>query len=896
MSSPTWSTGEPISPDLANALKAATEEARARHQPVVRTALVLLKALDAPAGDLHWILQQIRQAPALWRMHLTKAAGGTGNAPGRQPQRDDETRELILERGPGLANRIGVPPVTTPGILLLAFLSHEKRSRIEGLEPVFRTIDMEALLGAYANRYRRLSPGIETPGVDVGGYAGERGEDEPGRAVAGRTYLAQFAVNLTAEARAGNLDPVLGRDDEIRQTLDILSRRRKNNPLLVGEAGVGKTAVVEGLALRLAADDVPAHFQGADLWALDLGMLEAGAGVKGEYQRRLRGVIDEVRRSTTPTLLFIDEAHTLIGAGGAEGKSDAANLLKPALARGELRAIAATTWDEYKKFFEKDPALTRRFLPVHVQAPAEEQAVTMLRGVRERFEKSQGVQILDSALRAAVRLANRYLTERNLPDSAVDLIDTACARVRNSITARPPAIDAVVREIGDVELAIASCRRDEFEGQPEAAEKLQAALARKAELEARRAELDAQWSEERVLIEKLTVLRRDMTVLQQPIASIADAPAAPEGAEDIGALRTGILATLTQLKKLQKNTPLLLPRVDPDLIAEIVSDWTGVPAGELQGQQIEEVIDVDRSLGARIFGQDYAVKAIAQQIVPYRAQLHNPDGPIGVFLCLGPSGVGKTECGYALAELVFGGTKYLTKINMSEYSEPHTVSGLVGAPAGYVGYGEGGLLTEAVRRNPFSLVLLDEVDRADPAVWNLFYSTFERGEMKDREGRLINFRNTLFMMTSNLGTEEILEWWQRPEAERRVDDLLEALHETAKTRFPTALLARMKIVPFVPLARPTIATIVRVRLERLGSRLRLRRGAAFSFDEDVVDQITDLNYSLDAGARSVGQYVETVLLPTLSRLILIRERDGSKVRSVTLRSGDQAGQWEWELT
>jgi len=685
--------------------------------------------------------------------------------------------------------------------------------------------------------------------------------------------LAQFTVDFTADAREGRIDPIYGRDEEIRQVIDILTRRRKNNPIVVGEAGVGKTALVEGLALRVVAGDVPEPLRGVEIRGLDLGLLQAGAGVKGEFENRLKSVIAEIKESPIPIITFIDEAHTLIGAGGSAGQSDAANLLKPALARGELRTIAATTWSEYKKYFEKDPALARRFQLVKVDEPSEPRAATMLRGVKEKFEAAHGVRILDSAVVAAVRLSERYISGRQLPDKAVDLLDTSAARVRIGLTGKPAAVEDLERRIQYAELALKAKQRDLAEGSTDAdndVARLEGEIATAGES---LATLRTHWEEEKKCVDAVLAARG----AGNGGAETAESAETAEGTAEKIDLPTA-LARLAEIQARQTLVPL---EVTPDVIAAVVSDWTGIPAGKMMRDQAKLALELDQALGARVLGQDHGVAAIAQRLRAVRAGLGNPASPQGVFLLVGPSGVGKTETALALADLLFGGERFLTTINMSEYMEAHTVSRLIGSPPGYVGYGEGGILTEAVRQRPYSVVLLDEVEKSHPDVMNLFYQVFDKGTLADGEGREIDFRNTVVLMTSNLATDEIVSFCSgdvKPEP----DELVEAIRPALRERFKPALLARMTIIPFYPLPPEVLRSIVDLKLGKIVRRMAENARIRFDYTPALADWIAERCTVEETGARNIDHVIQAAVLTGVSNEILGRMAKDEPIRSVAI--------------
>ncbi len=701
----------------------------------------------------------------------------------------------------------------------------------------------------------------------------------------GESMLQRFTHNLTEQARAGKLDPVLCRDGSIRQMIDILARRRKNNPIVVGEAGVGKTAVVEGLAARIVAGQVPPALQGVDLLALDMGLLQAGASVKGEFERRLKGVIDEVKASPRPIILFIDEAHTLIGAGGNAGGSDAANLLKPALARGELRTIAATTWAEYKKYFEKDPALARRFQPVQLHEPTVVEAVTILRGLAQLYEKSHGIYLRDDAVVTAAELSARYLTGRQLPDKAVDVLDTACARVRISLAAPPDSLERLRAELAEGERQRNAISRDAEAGlqiDQEAFEGLQQRLAEATEQERH---LSVRWARQRELAEQVLALRQQ--VASAAVAPVAEADEEGTLVETREQLQQRLAETHQALLDAQAQERLVSAEVCPRLVAEVISAWTGVPLTQLAREHNAKVVSFADDLRARIRGQEQAVHALDRAMRATAAGLNKPDAPVGVFLLVGPSGVGKTETALALADLLYGGDRFITTINMSEFQEKHTVSRLIGAPPGYVGYGEGGMLTEAVRQKPYSVVLLDEVEKADPDVLNLFYQIFDKGVANDGEGRQIDFRNTLILMTSNLASDQIsalCENGKRPDAEQ----LESHIRPVLSRHFKPALLARMRVVPYYPVGGPVLRELIEIKLARLGERLQ-RRQLAFSYCQPLVDHLAERCSQSESGARLIDHLLDSHVLPKVADRLLDAMASGEDISRVHATLDPAAG-------
>ena len=716
------------------------------------------------------------------------------------------------------------------------------------------------------------------------------GEGAP-RAAGRQEALARFTTDLTAEAKAGRIDPIVGRDDEIRQCVDILMRRRQNNPILTGEAGVGKTAVVEGFAHKIAANDVPPSLAGVRLLALDLGLLQAGASMKGEFEERLRQVIDEVQASPEPIVMFIDEAHTLMGAGGAAGTGDAANLLKPALARGQLRTIAATTWAEYKKHIEKDPALTRRFQVVQVGEPDEERCVRMLRKLAGALEAHHRIQLLDEAIEAAFRLSHRYIPARQLPDKAVSVLDTTCARVAVSQHAKPPALDDCQKRIEALEMELVVIEREDDLGLDVADRRARVAEQLAAE-RAREAELAERYAAERALLERILGLRRDLREGGGAVAQPADTePAEPSldaAPVDRAELRRQLLEAQAELQALQGDDPLILATVDAQAVASVVGDWTGIPVGRMVKNEIDAVLRLEDDLRARVIGQEHALRMIAERIRTAKAGLDNPGKPIGVFMLCGPSGVGKTETALALAETFYGGEQNVVTINMSEFQEAHTVSTLKGSPPGYVGYGEGGILTEAVRRKPYSVVLLDEVEKAHADVHEIFFQVFDKGVMEDGEGRRIDFKNTLILLTSNVGSELIMQMCGDPDLLPGPDGLAQALRPKLLEVFPAALLGRLVVVPYYPLGDTMLDSIIRLQLGRIEQRIARHHRIPFSYDAAVVELIRQRCTELESGGRMIDAILTNTVLPRVSREFLLRLRDDRPITSVkvVVENGD----------
>jgi type VI secretion system protein VasG len=674
---------------------------------------------------------------------------------------------------------------------------------------------------------------------------------------------------------------VFCRDREIRQIIDILGRRRKNNPIAVGEAGVGKTAVVEGLALKIVQGDVPDSLKNVDVYGLDLGLLQAGAGLRGEFENRLKAVISEVKASAKPIILFIDEAHTLIGAGASAGGGDAANLLKPELARGGLRTIAATTWSEYKKYFEKDAALARRFQLVHLEEPSVDDAVIILRGLRDTYESAHGVYIRDDAIEAAAALSARYLSGRQLPDKAIDLLDTASARVKISLSATPDAVDDCERRIVTLERERAALQRDldtTIRGEPDRIADLDATIDAAGK---ERQTLEARWHHERDAVAGVMMLRHQ---LAQKVASSKALGDTTESAVDTEVVlwRQRLIAAMTKLETLQGAEPLIHFQVTPEVVGSVVSDWTGIPVGNMVRDEAQALLHIEDDLKKRIKGQDHALGVMARHIRAAKAGIGNPNTPMGVFLLVGPSGVGKTECALGLAELLFGGERFMITINMSEFQEKHTVSRLIGSPPGYVGFGQGGVLTEAVRQRPYSVILLDEVEKADPEVLNLFYQVFDKGMLADGEGRVIDFKNTVICLTSNLASDVITQMCAKG-AEPEPEDLASAIRPFLSAHFKPALLARMEVAPFYPIAPETMRDIVVIKLGRLAHRLQQSQNLALVYEESVVDQIVSRCTEVETGARHIDHIMQGSLLPEISTRILLTM--GAEMAPHTLEIG-----------
>lgn len=685
-----------------------------------------------------------------------------------------------------------------------------------------------------------------------------------GTTAGGESALKLYTTNFTEKARNNEIDPVFGREMEIRQMVDILGRRRKNNPIAVGDAGVGKTAVIEGLALKVVEGDVPDIIKGVDIVELDLGLLQAGASVKGEFEKRLTAVINEIKSSEKPIILFIDEAHTLIGAGGNAGTADAANLLKPALARGELRTIAATTWSEYKKYFEKDPALTRRFQVVKLDEPSVENTAVILRGIRDIYEKAHNVYIRDEAIETAAALSARYITGRQLPDKAVDTLDTACSRVNISLTTKPAKIEDLERQTQIMEREKNALQRDVESGRAAHSERLDDLINNIKLNEEKIEQMSAQWTEQKALVDKVIELRN------------SDDASADEFSSSIQAL-----------EEFQKDLPKISYEVTSEVVADVISDWTGVPVGNIVKDDAASMLSFKEKLQGWVKGQDHAIEVIDSIIRTSKAGLQNPDQPHGIFLFVGPSGVGKTEMALGVANLLYGGEQFMTTINMSEYQEKHTVSRLVGSPAGYVGYGEGGVLSEAVRQRPYSVVLLDEVEKADLEVMNLFYQVFDKGMLSDGEGRLIDFKNTIIFLTSNLASATTMELFENSDTIPSVEEITEAIRPQLQAHFKPALLARMTVIPFFPLKGEVLNSIVELKMKKVAKRLQKSHKLHFIFDKKVIEQIASRCDDIESGARNIDHIINKTLLPLLSTEILNNIGDEEEYSNLTLSIDEQ---------
>ena len=901
------------------AIEGATVFCKLRGNPYVEVVHWIQQIVNNQDSDLHRILQHYQVDPARFAADITTALDQLPRGSTSISDLSEQISDMV-ERGWVYGSLMyGEMQVRTGHLILGALKTSRLRNVLLQISKQFGEIKVEDLSENFASIVSG-SPEEHlhaTDGYAAGAEPGEASDAMSPAAMGKQEALKQFTVDLTEQARGGDMDPIVGRDEEIRQVIDILMRRRQNNPILTGEAGVGKTAVVEGFAQRIVAGDVPPSMKDVSLLTLDVGLLQAGASMKGEFENRLRQVIEEVQSSPKPIILFIDEAHTLVGAGGAAGTGDAANLLKPALARGTLRTVAATTWAEYKKHIEKDPALTRRFQVVQVDEPSEHKAVLMMRGVASMMEGHHEVQILDEALEAAVKLSHRYIPARQLPDKSVSLLDTACARVAVSLHATPAEVEDCRRRIEALEVEEGIITREKAIGIDVGEREARVAEELAADRE-KLAGLDERWTQEKELVDKILSLRAKLRGEDNPVegtgseleaaveagkaeaaaeddadpatAAEGDASAAADGLseEERAATRAELQATQTALDELQGEHPLILPTCDYQAVASVVADWTGIPVGRMARNEVETVLNLPTLLGQRVIGQDHAMEMIAKRIQTSRAGIDNPNKPIGVFMLAGTSGVGKTETALALAEALYGGEQNVVTINMSEFQEAHTVSTLKGAPPGYVGYGEGGVLTEAVRRKPYSVVLLDEVEKAHSDVHEIFFQVFDKGFMEDGEGRFIDFKNTLILLTTNAGTDLIAGMCKDPELMPDPEGLSKALREPLLQVFPPALLGRLVTIPYYPLSDEMLGKIVVLQLGRIKKRIEERHKVPFSYSDDVVKLVVSRCTESESGGRMIDAILTNTMLPDLSKEFLTRLMDGTSVSKVEVSVADNA--------
>jgi len=863
-----------------NALEGAAGLCLARTHYNVEVEHWLLKLLEVPGSDMAALLNKFDVDPVRLvqdlNRELDRIKAGNTRAPALSPAVVDVARNAWM-----LASvEYGHPVVTSAHLLTAVMLDDGVRRSMEAASSEFKKISPESL-----REVTRAIVGAtsESAAAFVGATANSEATGVQG-APSKTPALDKFTVNLTEDARQGKIDPVLGRDEEIRQIIDILIRRRQNNPILTGEAGVGKTAVVEGFALRIAAGDVPEQLRGVCVRSLDLGLLQAGASVKGEFENRLKSVIAEVKASAQPIIMFIDEAHTLIGAGGKEGQGDAANLLKPALARGELRTIAATTWAEFKKYFERDPALTRRFQVVKIEEPDEEKAIDMMRAISSMLQHHHGVRILDEAIIDSVKLSSRYITSRQLPDKCVSLLDTACARVALSQSATPASIEDTRRSIMQCETNISLLERENATlGNND--DRIVELKARRDRLESYLTSQETQWEKEREKVSSIHELQQKIEDdfhtrgLSEDIRKQRELPD-PLIDEERLQMRTALQSLVKELEDIQGELPMIQRNVGKQAIAEVVSNWTGIPVGKMLSSEIASVLDIHESLRQRVIGQSHALQAVAENIRMSRAGLTDPRKPIGVFFMVGPSGVGKTETALALADVLYGGEHNITTINMSEFKEEHKVSMLLGSPPGYVGYGEGGVLTEAVRRKPYSILLLDEMEKAHPGVQDIFYNLFDKGTIKDGEGRDIDFRNTIIIMTSNAGEEHIRAMCAASDELPTADVLLDNFRPQLLNYFKPAFLGRVTIIPYYPLTDEDLLAISKLCMKRIENRVREHYNSAFTYDDDVLLHIVARCQEVDTGARNIESILTRGVLPDLASGCLSYMANGADIKNI----------------
>ncbi|HTZ74014.1 MAG TPA: type VI secretion system ATPase TssH [Candidatus Aquilonibacter sp.] len=868
----------------------------------------LMKLLDSQAADFAKIAKHFGIDKSRLTGELTRSMDKLKSGNARTPAISPSVLKMLTQAWTVGSIDFNASEIRT-GFTILALVTDEELARItREISREFQKIQPEALRNEFAKIVADSSEETVTAAAESADAPAA-----PGRVVGGKTpNLDQFTVNLTENAKLGKIDPVLGRDFEIRQVIDILTRRRQNNPILTGEAGVGKTAVVEGFALRVAQGDVPPPLRNVTVRTLDLALLQAGAGVKGEFENRLKGLIEEVKSSPTPIILFIDEAHTMIGAGGQAGQNDAANLLKPALARGELRTIAATTWAEFKKYFEKDPALARRFQVVKVEEPTEPQCMVMMRGIVGSLEKHHKVRILDEAVAAAVRLSHRYLAGRQLPDKAVSVLDTACARLSLGQNATPPAIEDAIRQIDDFDVQQRILEREMVVG-VDHTERLAQLASQRASVQANLKALQDRWDKERGLVVQIRDIRekleRGVTAAAAAKATPAEsgngdsavAAAASAGAAAVASvpaatataaaeqspeqLRAELSKLENELSALQGETGLIRVCVDAQIVGEVISGWTGIPVGKMLKDEIATILSLQKHLGNRVIGQPYALDVISQRIQTSRASLDDPVKPVGVFMLVGPSGVGKTETALALSDLLYGGEHNLITINMSEFQESHTVSTLKGSPPGYVGYGEGGVLTEAVRRRPYSVVLLDEVEKAHPDVLELFFQVFDKGIMEDGEGRQIDFRNNIIILTTNACTDQLMKLCADPETAPSPAALVNTLKPELNKIFKPAFLGRMVVVPYYPVRDEALKKIIILKLGKIQRRILENHKIALTYDDALIDEVAKRCTEVESGARNVDNILTNSLLPDVSRQLLGRMAEGQKLQSIHVGIG-----------
>lgn len=830
----------------------------------------LLSLLERPNSDFDVLLSHFDCSENLLRQSVRSTLDTNAKGNGSKPVFSALLIEWLQESWLVSSLDLSETQIRS-GALLLTLVSNPLRYGQHGYASILEAVNPDSLKRNFAEL---TSHSIEA----------QVATSEKTQAREDGSALSKFTTDFTGKARKGEIDPVFCRDQEIRQIVDILARRRKNNPIAVGEPGVGKTAVVEGLALKIVQGDVPDNLKGVELYGLDMGLLQAGASVKGEFEKRLNAVLDEVKNSPTPIILFIDEAHTLVGGGNQAGGSDAANLLKPALARGEVKTIAATTWSEYKKYFEKDPALARRFQLVKLDEPSPEQAALIIRGLRPAYEKSHNVYVRDDAITAAAALSARYISGRQLPDKAIDVLDTACARVNISLNAIPAYVETLQQELAAQQRELEALERDALQqtGDKHSLANIPDLKLAMETTKEELAEQEVQWHKEKEQIQEMIALRSRLHELvfgkvneeELVVDEDSEQDVSPYTEMDEEAVRIAISACQEQLDAIRNGNPLVHFEVGPDEVSHVISDWTGIPMGKMLQDEAETTLKLKESLTQSIKGQEYAIDALSEGIQTAKAGLGNPDAPTGVFLLVGPSGVGKTETARAIADQMFGGERFMTTINMSEFQEKHTVSRLIGSPPGYVGYGEGGMLTEAVRQRPYSVVLLDEVEKADPEVLNLFYQVFDKGTLNDGEGRTIDFKNTLIIMTSNLATHEI-ESLVHQSKDIDANIIAEAIRPTLNQHFKPALLARMSVLPFVPLSDEAMTEIIHHKLNKVSQRLHSHHKLSLNYEESLVEFVLGNCRLAETGARNIDAVINRQLLPQLSTQLLVHDKDDS---------------------
>lgn len=857
----------------------------------------LFRMAEDPNADFHHILRYFEIEPAHFQKAMQRTVEDFKSGNAGKPVFSPLMLEWFQDAWLMSSLELGLAEIRS-GVLVATLIDRPSRYTAGAFVDMLDKISKEEIRKKLLEIVEQSSENAQAMGVAAGPAPEAAGVRRPD----GDSALARFTMDFTGRARAGEIDPVFGRDREIRQMIDILARRRKNNPIVVGEAGVGKTAVVEGLALKIVEGDVPSILANVDLLVLDLGLLQAGAGVKGEFENRLNAVINEVKASPKPIVLFIDEAHTLIGAGGSAGGGDAANLLKPALARGELRTIAATTWSEYKKYFEKDAALARRFQLVKLDEPSEQDTVLMLRGLRDKYEASHKIRILDEAVVEAVKLSSRYISGRQLPDKAVDLLDTCSARVRIGLSSRPSEIEDAKRRIQTCERELTALERDQAAGVEVDTARIDELKTMIADAEKEAADLEARWLKEKEAVDRVLNLRAAIEKVEEPAPKEAASAGEKEGedaaktesaetpeppAVDPATASKELEPALEALREIQGKTPFIPIEVNGEVIARVVSDWTGIPLGKMVRDESQNILQFEGRLRERIKGQDHAIEALGRGIRAAKAGLQNPKTPIGVFLFVGPSGVGKTESALGLADLLFGGERFMATINMSEFQEKHTVSRLIGSPPGYVGYGEGGVLTEAVRQRPYSVVLLDEVEKADPEVLNIFYQVFDKGMLADGEGRVVDFKNTVILLTSNLASDTIVSMCNGP-VKPEVDEIMNAIRPALIQHFKPALLGRMTVVPFYPISMDAMKEIVSLKMNQVGKRLLESQRMKFDFNPAVVELISQRCTEVESGARNIDHIINGTLLPMISTEILERMGSGTLTDSLRVELDDES--------